>query len=399
MTPQTALALTAGQLRDWLADYRHLHAHPELSAAEFATTDWLTARLQALGFTTHRVSPTGVAGVFENGDGPVVAFRADIDGLPVVEQTGVEWASVNGAMHACGHDIHMVCALGAAEVFIANTDAWSGTLEIIFQPAEEIVLGARTMIDAGLWDAIPHAEIVFGQHVWPIAAGEIQLAPGAFFSTVDVYRVEVRGRGGHGAMPETTVDTVVLSAAIVMRLQTIVSREIGLHEKAVLTVGSIKAGSKENVIPEVGELLISTRSYDEGVRQRIQDAIARVVRGEAAASGAPEPVITPMYRASSIVNDPDATMALRRVFCAAFGDECVVAAPNPMTPSEDFGYLAAAIGAPSVFWVFGGYSPERVASDEPLPTNHSPLFLPDPEGSVRTGTQAAIAALWSRLGH
>lgn len=390
------------QLDDALLDrliehYRYLHANPEVSLAEYATTDWLEERLHELGFATHRVTETGVVGVLENGDGPVVAFRADIDGLPVVEESGVDWASTNGAMHACGHDIHMACALGAAELFVANRDAWSGTLEIIFQPAEENVTGARLMTAAGLWDAIPHAEVVYGQHVWPITAGQVRLAPGAFFSTVDTYRIEVRGRGGHGSMPETTVDTVLLCAAITMRLNAVVSREVGLHEKAVLTVGSIQVGSKENIIPETGELLISTRSYSEDVRQRLQDAIERICRAEAAASGAPEPVVVPMYRASSVMNDPDATAALREAFDVEFGD-AVRTPANPVTASEDFGYLGEAIGAPSVYWVFGGYTAERVASGERLPTNHSASFLPDPEGSIRTGTKAAVTALLSRLG-
>ncbi len=380
-----------------LEHYRHLHANPEVSLAEFATTDWLEARLTELGFQTHRVTETGLAGVLSNGDGPVVAFRADIDGLPVAEETGVDWASTNGAMHACGHDIHMACALGLAELFAANKQDWSGTLEIIFQPAEETVTGARLMTSNGLWDAIPHAEVVYGQHVWPIEVGQIELAPGAFFSTVDTYRIEVRGRGGHGSMPEKTIDTVLLCAAITMRLNNVVAREIGLHEKAVLTVGSIQVGSKENIVPETGTLLVSTRSYDEAIRQRLQDAIARICRAEAACLGAREPTVVPMYRASSIINDPDATAALRQEFDAAFGGRVATPA-NPMTASEDFGYLGEAIGAPSVFWVFGGYPADRVASGESLPTNHSASFLPEPGGSIRTGTEAALTAVWSRLG-
>ncbi len=379
-----------------LGHYRHLHQHPELSLAEHATCDYLTARFAELGYDTQRVGRTGLVATLCRGPGATVAFRADMDALPVQEETGVAWAATDGAMHACGHDIHMTCALGAAELLAAQAD-WSGTAEFILQPAEEIVAGARQMIADGLWELIPPAEIVFGQHVWPLAVGDIQLAPGPFFSTVDTYRVEVRGRGGHGAMPETTVDTVVLTAAIVLRLQTVVAREIGLHERAVLTVGAMRAGSKENIIPETGELLISTRSYTERVRQRLADAIARIARAEAAASGAPEPVITPMYRASSVVNEPDATARLLAEFRAGFGPDRVTVPTNPMTASEDFGYLAAAIGVPAVFWVFGGYRPERLAGGEPVPTNHSDQFLPDPAGSIRTGVTAAITALRSRL--
>lgn len=390
-------ALNQDQIDQLLRDYRHLHANPEVAFSEFATTSWLVDRLDGLGFEIHRPTETGLAAVLVNGAGPVVAFRADIDGLAVREQTGVDWAASNDCMHACGHDIHMVCALGAAEFFAANRDQWSGTLELIFQPAEETVQGARAMVDAGLWDAIEHPEVVFGQHVWPGQVGQIQLAPGAFFSTVDSYRIVVHGRGGHGSMPELTVDPVLLCAAITMRLQTVVSREIGLHERAVLTVGAIQAGTAENVIPESGELLISTRCYDEAIRQRMADAIVRIARAEAAASGAPEPTIEPRYRASSVINDADATARLRQVFEDAFGAEQVITPSNPMTASEDFGYLGAAIGVPSVYWVFGGFTAERIATGEPLPTNHSPKFLPDPEASIRAGSAAAIAALSSRL--
>lgn len=391
------LPFTAELMAGLLDDYRMLHASPELSLAEHRTTEWLAEQWTRLGFELYQPSDTGFAAVLVNGDGPVVAFRADIDALPVTEETGVEWASQNGAMHACGHDIHMVAALGAARLLAAHREAWSGTLEFILQPAEEIVQGARAMLDGGLWERIPHPEVIFGQHVWPITAGEIQLLPGPFFATVDTYRIQVLGRGGHGSMPETTVDAVVLTAAIVMRLQTVVSREIGLHEKAVLTVGAMHAGSKENIIAGSGELLISTRSYSEDVRRRLADAIERVARAEAMASGAPAPVITPMYRAGSIINDADATARLRDVFVRTFGVEAAHEPEHPMTASEDFGLLGEAIGVPGVFWVFGGYTPERMAAGS-VPTNHSPQFLPDPESSIRTGVRAALAALLSRLG-
>lgn len=388
--------ITAELLHKLIGHYQYLHARPELSGAEFQTCDWLTEQFDALGFETHRVGATGLAAVLRNGDGPVAAFRADIDGLPVVEETGVDYAATNGAMHACGHDIHMACALGAAEYLVTNRDAWAGTAEFILQPAEETVSGARQLISDGLWDAIPHPEVVFGQHVFPQRLGEIQLAPGAFFSTVDSYRVEVRGRGGHGSMPETTIDTVVLTAAIALRLQTVVSREMGLFERAVLTVGAIRAGSKENIIPEVGELLISTRSYSEDVRARLETGIRRICAAEAAASGAPEPVITPLHRASSIINDDQATAELIDHFRGEFGDDVVVPA-NPMTASEDFGYLAEAIGVPGVYWVFGGFPAEQIAAGQ-VPTNHSANFLPDPEGSISIGVRAAVSALLSRLG-
>jgi len=406
VTPPSRFEPTGDQFERLLADYRYLHAHPELSLHEFETAAWLERRLEALGFTTQRIAETGVAAVLTNGDGPVVAFRADTDGLPVSEDTGVEWASrtvwedADGnrtpVMHACGHDIHMTCAIAAAEWLASHKDEWSGTLELILQPAEEIVQGARNMLNAGLWDAIPHAEAVYGQHVWPIPAGQVWVNPGPFFAAVDTYRIEVFGRGGHGSMPETTIDPVVLTAAITLRLQTIVSREVGLHERAVLTVGSIHAGSKENVIPSSGELLVSTRTYSPDVQRRMAEAIARIARAEAAASGAPEPNIVPMYNASCVVNDADETATLLGLLGDELGEDAVLVPENPMTASEDFGYLGAAIGAPSVFWVFGGY--RGMHPGDAVPTNHSPHFLPDPDSSIRTGTSAALTALMSRLG-
>ena len=381
-----------------LGHYRHLHANPELSAVEYQTCQWLDEQFGALGFETHRIGETGLAAVLRNGDGPVVAFRADIDGLPVDEETGVDYAATNGAMHACGHDLHMTVALAAAEYLVANRDAWAGTVEFILQPSEENVSGAKQMIADGLWDAIPHAEVVFGGHVFPLEVGQIRLAPGPFFSTVDTYDVEVRGRGGHGSMPENTIDTVVLTAAIVMRLQTVVSREVGLHERAVLTVGAMNVGTKENIIPEVGMLKISTRSYSEDIRARLEAGIRRIVAAEAAASGAPEPIITPTSRAGSVINDEAVTADLVARFSAEFGEDKVEIPEHPVTASEDFGQLAEAIGVPSVYWIYGGYTAERMAGPDPVPTNHSASFLPDPAGSIRTGVAAALTAMLSRLG-
>lgn len=388
-----------------VADYQYLHQHPELSRREFATADWLAEHFTALGYQVHRIGETGLAVVLANGTGPVVAFRADTDGLPVAEDTGVAWASTATAktdagtvavMHACGHDIHMTAALHTAELFAKATQHWAGTIEFILQPAEEIVHGAREMIREGLWETIPPADIVFGQHVFPIPAGTIQLAPGPFFSTVDAYRIDIFGKGGHGSMPETTVDALLLTANIVTGLQNIVAREIGLHESAVLTIGSMHAGAKENIIPAQGEILLSTRSYSEDVRQRMEDSIARIARGEAAAAGAPEPVITNLYRAKSIINDPVATGQILSTFRADLGSAAVVVPEHPVTASEDFGYLAEAIGAPAVFWIFGGYA--GMVAGEDRPTNHSPGFLPTPEPSIRLGISAACSALWSRLG-
>lgn len=394
------------QLRRSRADYVYLHQHPEPSGREYQTAAWLGERFAALGYRVYRIGETGLAAVLCHGSGPVVAFRTDTDALPITEQTGVAWASTAttspdegglGLMHACGHDIHMTAALHIAELLARSTEHWSGTVEFICQPSEENVRGAREMLAAGLWETIPVAEVVFGQHVFPIPAGQLQLAPGPFFSTVDAYRIDIVGCGGHGSMPETTVDALVLTATIVTRLQTIVSREIGLHEKAVLTIGSMHAGSKENIIPGHGELLVSTRSYSEDIRARMQQAIERIVHAEALAAGAPEPTITPLYRAASIVNDPTETERILAHFRADLGADSVVVPDQPMSASEDFGYLAEAIGAPSVYWVFGGY--QGMTPGQAVPTNHSPHFLPTPGPSLTLGIAAGCSALWSRLSH
>ena len=303
--------------------YRHLHQHPELSFQEHATASWVAAELDRCGFTTTSgVGGTGVVGVMSNGPGATVLLRADMDALPVEERTGLDYASTTRGvdpqgrdvpvMHACGHDLHVTCLIGAARTFAADPQSWSGTLMLVFQPAEELGTGAKAMVDDGLFERFPRPDVVLGQHVAPLPAGTIGLRVGPAFAASDAMRITVHGRGGHGSRPEATIDPVVIGSAIVMRLQTVVSREIGGTDVAVLTIGSFHAGTKENIIPDTAELQLSVRTFDLGVRDRVLAAIHRIAVAEAAAGGATqEPDVVLVESFPAVVNTQPATGRVR----------------------------------------------------------------------------------------
>src|ERR1700742_981934 len=288
----------AEELSARLADfYRDLHQHPELSLEEHRTAQRLAVALRPLGFeVTEHVGGTGVVGLLRNGDGPVVMVRADFDALPVEEQTGLPYASsVRAAgpdggevpvMHACGHDMHATCLLGAAALLSRASAAWSGTLLVVFQPAEELARGARDMVGDGLFQRCPRPDIVLGQHVGPLPAGLIGHASGPVMAAADSAEVVLYGRGGHGSRPESTVDPVLMAANVVTRLQGIVAREVPPAETAVVTVGRLQAGTKDNIIPGTAELGINIRTYSRPTRELVRTAIERIVRSEAAASAA-----------------------------------------------------------------------------------------------------------------
>ena len=337
--------------------YKDLHAHPELAFHETRTAgivaEWL--RRSGLDVTTG-IGVTGVAGVLRNGEGPTVLLRADMDALPVREETGLEYASeafgvdVDGervpVMHACGHDVHVTCLLGAVERLTLERDTWSGTLVAVFQPGEERGGGAERMIEDGLYEKVPRPDVVLGQHVSPHPAGMLGAHAGPAFAATDAFSVRLVGRGGHGSRPETTVDPVVMAAATVMRLQGVVSREVAGGDSAVVTVGSLHAGTKENIIPGEATLGISVRSYTEAVRERVLSAATRIIHAEAEASGAPDPPrIEPTESYPVLVNDAEATARVMRAFRERFG-EAAVLDPGPVTGSEDVGNLATAAGAP-----------------------------------------------------
>jgi amidohydrolase len=393
--------------------YRDLHSHPELSLQETRTAGIVARHLTDFGYeVTPRVGGTGVVGVLRNGEGPITLLRADMDALPVSEQTGLPYAStVRGTdhsghdvpvMHACGHDVHVTCLLGAAAALAADTSAWRGTLLLVFQPAEELGQGAQAMVDDGLFDRFGKPDAVLGQHVSPLPAGMLGLSAGPSFAAADTLRVTLHGRGAHGSRPEVSVDPVVMAAATVMRLQTVVSREVAATDTAVVTIGALRAGTKENIIPDDAEMLMTIRTFDPSVRETVVAAIERIVNGEAATAGAPKPPeIANTMSFPAVINDADAVARTRPAFEAEFGQGRVVD-PGPVTGSEDVGLLAAAAGAPCVYWLLGGADPRAFAGAtdvaaihkvvQSLPSNHSPLFAPVIDPTLRAGVAALVKA-------
>ena len=404
---------------DLVALYEDLHAHPELAFQEHRTAQVVADRLRALGCeTTTGVGGTGVVGVLRNGPGPTVLLRADLDGLPVQEQTGLPYASsARGTdstgrdvpvMHACGHDVHVTCLLGAAAVLATSRAEWSGSVLLVFQPAEEVGSGARAMVDDGLYDRFGRPEVVLGQHVAPLPAGLLALRPGPAFAASDSVRVVLHGRGAHGSRPETSVDPVLLAAATVLRLQGIVSRETAAAETAVVTVGALHAGTQANIIPDRAELLLNVRTFDPVVRERVLAAVERIVRAEAAASAAPrEPELHPLGVFPVLVNEPEASARTQAGFDRMLGPGHVLD-PGPVTGSEDVGVLATAAGVPCVYWLLGGADPALFASARTaedlvqvvrgLPANHSPLYAPVVEPTLDLGVRALVCAARTWLG-
>jgi amidohydrolase len=409
---QTAERLIAGiaqLLPDLETLYKDLHSNPELSMHETRTAALAADRLRVNGFeVTDHVGKTGVIGLLRNGEGPTVMLRADMDALPVKEETGLPYASTvtatdrNGetvpVMHACGHDMHVTWLAGATTLFARNRDAWRGTLMAVFQPAEETAAGAQAMIDDGLFTRFPKPDVILGQHVMVGTAGVLGWRTGVMTSAGDSLQIRLFGRGAHGSMPQASIDPVVMAAATVLRLQTIVSREIAASEAAVVTVGSLQAGTKENVIPDEAIIKLNVRTFDEGVRKRVLAAIERIVNAEAAASGAPKPPeITPLDRYSLVTNDPDATGRVVDAFRQHFPEERVQET-KPTSASEDFGSFGAEWHAPSVFWFVGGTDAAMYAKAKEegrlgeLPTNHNPRFAPVIHPTLETGVEAMVAA-------
>ena len=382
--------------------YKQLHAHPELSSHETQTAAEIARRLVGFGYDVQPVGG-GVVGVLANGPGTTALMRADIDGLPVTELTDLPYASTDtavdetgatvGVMHACGHDAHITCLLGAAELIAANRNAWSGTFIALFQPAEETAAGSRAMLDDGLIEKIPRPDVAFGQHVLNHAAGVIGTQVGPVLSAGDSIRITVFGKGSHGSMPHLSVDPVVLAASIVLRLQTIVSREVKPGEFAVVTVGSSVAGSKSNIIPDRAVLLVNLRTYDMGVRQQVVDSIERIVHAECEAAGSPQPPTFEYYDQFPLTdNDPEVSTTVTQAFRAHFGDERVISLGR-ITASEDFSRIPDAFGTPYTYWGLGGFAPEKAG-----PPNHSPFFAPLIQPTLSAGTEAIVVAVMAYLG-
>jgi len=392
--------------------YKDLHANPELSFEEVETAAKLAARARALGFeVTEGVGKTGVVAVMKNGNGPTVMLRADMDGLPVIEQTGLPYASKRravpqngietGVMHACGHDTHMAAWIGTAQQLVARRDQWSGTLVMILQPAEEIGEGAKAMLDDGLYTRFPKPDYVLAFHDAAQApAGMIGYANGFALANVDSVDIVVPGVGGHGAYPHTTKDPVVLASAIVMRLQTLVSRELNPTDSAVVTVGSFQAGSKHNIIPDEARLQITVRSYSDAARQQLLNGIARIARGEAIAAGMPEDKLPRVTVADPYVPATFNTSALTERVVAGLKPRFegrVMEVPAVMG-GEDFSqfYRADRENVESLILWVGGVRAEEWAKAQKgeisLPSLHSPFWAPDAPVVIATATEALTAA-------
>jgi amidohydrolase len=389
--------------------YRDLHRHPELSLREHRTAAEVVRAIDHLDLdVTAGVGGTGVVAVLRQGDGPVVMLRADMDALPVAEATGLSYASSARSTdandrevpvaHACGHDMHVVSLIGALHLLAGGRESWCGTVVAVFQPAEELARGAKDMIADGLFERFPSPRIVLGQHVGPTPAGTIGYASGPAMAGVDSVQVSLFGRGGHAGWPEQTVDPVVMAAAAVMRLQTVVAREIASNEQAVLTVGRLHAGSTENVIPHTAELGITIRTYSPATRDHLRGAVERVLRAESEASAAPRP---PHFEwgvsSPALVNDSEATAQTMGIFEEHFGATNVVEYPR-IAASEDVGAFGAELAVPTVYWFLGGTDPQVFAnameSGASLPFNHSPEFAPAIEPTLTTGVKAlTLAAL------
>ncbi len=391
--------------------YRHFHANPELSTREFETAARLAVELRKAGFEVReRYGMTGIVGLLENGEGPTLLLRADMDALPVKESTGLEYASrvptTNGTgdpvavMHACGHDIHMTVLVGAARVLANRQSEWNGTIVLLGQPAEEVGQGAKAMLGAGLFQEYPVPDFAFAFHVSAsLPAGKIGYVSGYAMANVDSVDILVKGRGGHGAYPHRTKDPVVLASQLVLSLQNIVSRETSPLEPVVVTVGSIHGGTKHNIIPNEANLQLTVRTYSDESRDRTIRAIQRIAKGVAITAGLPKELYPEVKLSDeytpSLYNDPELVERLTATMKEWLGNEKVVST-KPVMAGEDFGrYGRTEEKVPiSLFWL-GGVAPQEweqsLVSDTPLPSLHSPLFAPLPEPTIKTGVKGMVA--------
>jgi len=392
--------------------YKDIHRNPELSMHETRTSKIAADYLTKYQFeVTTPVGPTGVVGLMKNGDGPVVMLRADMDALPVTEKTGLPYASTKvardedgkevGVSHVCGHDIHVTWLMGAARLFSEHKDQWSGTLMAVFQPGEEVGRGAQSMIDAGMMDRFPKPEVILGQHVMVGEAGTVGYRSGAILSAGNSIQVQLFGKGAHGSYPQTSIDPVIMAAATAMRLQTIVSREVAPTETAVLTIGSLQAGTKENIISDHAILKLNVRTFNDGVKDHILSAIKRICNAESTASNAPkDPEYTDLDSYPLTENDTEATAKVAAAFHSVFGDKAHET--GPASASEDFSIFGRNWKVPYVFWFVGGTDPKTYVDAlknnqlNSIPSNHSPKFAPVINPTLKTGLQAMMtaAAAW-----
>ncbi|MCA9129551.1 MAG: amidohydrolase [Planctomycetales bacterium] len=393
-------------LPDLLEVYQYLHVHPEVSFQEEQTASYLAQAWRQAGFAvTERVGGFGIVGILKNGAGPTVMLRTDLDALPVTEATGLAYASratvvtetgaTSGIMHACGHDIHMANLIGVARFLAANRKSWSGTLMLIGQPAEERGAGARAMLDDGLFQRFPKPDYALALHCESATAtGKVAVSPGYSLANVDSVDIIVRGKGGHGSAPESTIDPIVQAAELIMALQTIVSREVKPSEPAVVTVGSIHGGTKHNIIGDDCHLQLTVRSYSDEVRKLVLSAIKRKAIAVAQSFDAPEPELTFSEGTPALKNDAQLTERVVSSFRAALGSDNVL----PMAPvmgGEDFSQYGLA-GVPIVMYRLGVVTQSRLDRFQSLgvspPSLHSAYFYPDPDEALRTGVMTMVSA-------
>ncbi len=403
-----ASSVALADIRPLLEDlYRDLHAHPELSFAEYRTARVVSRWLREAGCEIQEgIGGTGVVGVLRNGNGPCVLLRADMDALPVTEDTGLSYAAVSdplahptaGVMHACGHDLHMSALAGAMVLLAGSKPSWSGTVVAVFQPAEETAAGALAMLRDGLVGRVPRPDVAFAQHVFPFPAGQLRVQAGAALAMGESMKVTVYGRGAHGSRPHLGVDPILLASAIVLRLQGIVARELAPGTPAVVTVGSLQAGTRSGIIPDRATLLIDLRAYDRAVRDRLVSAVQRIVRAECRASGTPRRPSFELYDQFPLTeNDPLVTERVRAAFVAEFGADAV-GELGRLIGSEDFSHLPDAFGTPYTYWGIGGIDPRVYATASVdgvlrnLPANHSPAFAPPLQPTLDTAVRALHAA-------
>ena len=386
--------------------YKDIHAHPELAFEEVKTAAKLAAEMRALGFeVTEKVGKTGLVAVYKNGDGPTIMVRTELDALPMEEKTGLAYASRDKTdwkgvdtfvAHSCGHDIHMASWVGTAKTLVGLKDQWQGTLMFIAQPAEEIVAGAKAMLADGLFTRFKKPDFAFALHDAPIPHGIVLYRVGVGSSNSDSLYVKFRGRGGHGATPQVTIDPVMIAARFIVDVQSVMSREKDPTEFGVLSIGAIHAGTAENIIPDEALVLGTIRTFKPAVRAKMLAGIERTAKAAAAMSDAPVPDIKITEGAKAVMNDPAVVAVAEKALKAAFGDKLRMSPPG--TPSEDFSEFANA-GVPSMMFNIGVYDMERwtAASNggTPLPANHSPLFAPVPKPTIETGIKAMTLAVLS----
>ena len=408
-------------LAPYEALYKHFHSNPELSNCEEQTSEKCAAHLATLSseFKIHtHIGGYGLVGILSNGPGKTIMLRADMDALPILETTGLEYASQvkalsaddteTSVMHACGHDMHMTCLLAATEVLVKMKEAWSGTLIVLFQPAEERGEGARKMVSDGLYEtsrfngeSVPVPDFILGQHVMAMRAGSVGLRSGTIMAGADSLRITLFGSegGGHGSQPHRVVDPAVLAAHVVVRLQSVVAREVDYNDVAVLTVGSVRIGRTENIIAGEAVIGVDFRSTREGVRGKLREAIERVVKGECVASGCTkEPLIEQTRFLPTTVNDGAMTGRLGRAFREFFGEERFDGEIPVTTIAEDFSILADVDGkrVPCVFWHWGGVEEElwdtkvKEGRVNDIPINHSSGFKPVIQPTLRTGIDTLV---------